>query len=399
MFPVRFCFIIQNHQTVRQREREKSSPHTHAQYNRCCLVTAHCLLPSTITATTMSRKIDKNQQILKTLLREPSNNQCADCKSATHPRWASWNLGIFICIRCSGIHRSLGTHISRVKSVDLDTWTDEQVKSMVLWGNAKANQYWEEALPQGYIPDGGKIENFIRTKYEMKKWTKGPVPDPQSLSGVAQKPEPQQLHTSSHHAQQQQQQQQQQPRRPGLNTSFSSSQLLDLEFGSPIAAPAPQHSKSQPQTRLNTPSIQTQQPQLHKQQQQQQQQQQQHQQQQQRTNNMATNTRPDLKKSILSLYSVPIATTSAPSFMNSSNTVNSSFSSLSSNHSTHTQNSSLSGLNFGNGVRVQPQVQQRQQQWGVQNEWATDTPIGSTATASTTRGNGLDDDLFKNVWN
>ena len=45
------------------------------------------------------------------------------------PRWASWNLGIFICIRCSGIHRGMGTHISRVKSVDLDAWTDEQLQS------------------------------------------------------------------------------------------------------------------------------------------------------------------------------------------------------------------------------------------------------------------------------
>lgn len=43
------------------------------------------------------------------------------------PRWASWNLGIFLCIRCAGIHRNLGVHISRVKSVNLDTWTPQQV--------------------------------------------------------------------------------------------------------------------------------------------------------------------------------------------------------------------------------------------------------------------------------
>lgn len=45
----------------------------------------------------------------------------------TGPRWASWNLGIFLCIRCAGIHRNLGVHISKVKSVNLDTWTPEQV--------------------------------------------------------------------------------------------------------------------------------------------------------------------------------------------------------------------------------------------------------------------------------
>ena len=44
----------------------------------------------------------------------------------TGPRWASWNLGVFLCIRCAGIHRNLGVHISKVKSVNLDTWKPEQ---------------------------------------------------------------------------------------------------------------------------------------------------------------------------------------------------------------------------------------------------------------------------------
>ena len=44
------------------------------------------------------------------------------------PRWASWNLGVFVCIRCAGIHRNLGVHISRVKSVNLDSWTPEQIE-------------------------------------------------------------------------------------------------------------------------------------------------------------------------------------------------------------------------------------------------------------------------------
>ena len=64
----------------------------------------------------------------------------------------------------------MGTHISKVKSVDLDAWTDDQVENMVRWGNQKANLYWESKLPDGYIPDQLKIENFIRTKYELKKW-------------------------------------------------------------------------------------------------------------------------------------------------------------------------------------------------------------------------------------
>jgi stromal membrane-associated protein len=98
------------------------------------------------------------------------------------PRWASWNLGVFVCIRCSGIHRGMGTHISRVKSVDLDSWTDEQMQSILRWGNARANKYWEAKLAQGHVPSEAKIENFIRTKYELKRWVMdGPMPDPASL--------------------------------------------------------------------------------------------------------------------------------------------------------------------------------------------------------------------------
>ena len=52
--------------------------------------------------------------------------------SLSGPRWASWNLGVFICIRCAGIHRNLGVHISRVKSVNLDAWTPEQMEVCTL---------------------------------------------------------------------------------------------------------------------------------------------------------------------------------------------------------------------------------------------------------------------------
>lgn len=77
----------------------------------------------------------------------------------------------------------MGTHISRVKSVDLDAWTDEQVELMVKWGNAKCNSYWEAKLPEGYVPDGLKIENFIRTKYDLKKWVGSSlVPNPMTIT-------------------------------------------------------------------------------------------------------------------------------------------------------------------------------------------------------------------------
>jgi hypothetical protein len=76
----------------------------------------------------------------------------------------------------------MGTHISKVKSVDLDTWTDEQLQSVLKWGNARANKYWESKLAPGHVPSEAKIENFIRTKYESKRWVMdGPMPDPSTL--------------------------------------------------------------------------------------------------------------------------------------------------------------------------------------------------------------------------
>jgi stromal membrane-associated protein len=44
------------------------------------------------------------------------------------PRWASYSLGVFLCIRCAGIHRKMGTHISKVKSITMDQWTMEQIE-------------------------------------------------------------------------------------------------------------------------------------------------------------------------------------------------------------------------------------------------------------------------------
>lgn len=77
----------------------------------------------------------------------------------------------------------MGTHISRVKSVDLDAWTDEQAQSMVKWGNRKANKYWEAKLDANHIPAEGKIDNFVKTKYVSKRWTDQETrPDPDDLS-------------------------------------------------------------------------------------------------------------------------------------------------------------------------------------------------------------------------
>ncbi|KAI0369863.1 ArfGap-domain-containing protein [Pilatotrama ljubarskyi] len=139
----------------------------------------------------MSYKQDKatterHARTLRELLKRPENKTCADCKR-NDPRWASWNLGVFLCIRCSGIHRSMGTHISKVKSVDLDVWTPEQMTSIQKWGNRRANLYWEAHLRAGHVPPDHKMESYIRSKYESRRWAReGPPPeDPSVLEGDA----------------------------------------------------------------------------------------------------------------------------------------------------------------------------------------------------------------------
>jgi len=116
---------------------------------------------------------EKHQAVLNELLREEANRYCADCL-AKGPRWASWNLGVFLCIRCAGIHRNLGVHISRVKSVNLDSWTPEQLESIQKWGNKRAAEYYECYLPQDFVrPHGDSaMETLIRNKYERKLYIK-----------------------------------------------------------------------------------------------------------------------------------------------------------------------------------------------------------------------------------
>lgn len=86
-----------------------------------------------------------------------------------------------------------------MKSIDLDIWTPEQMESVQKWGNRRCNLYWEAHLKAGHVPADHKIESFIRSKYESRRWAKdGPPPaDPSVLDGADTAPTPAAVATSS----------------------------------------------------------------------------------------------------------------------------------------------------------------------------------------------------------
>ena len=95
--------------------------------------------------------------------------------SCEDPDWASINLGVFVCLRCSGLHRQLGVHVSKVKSATLDLWNTGWVKVMRSWGNRRANLYYHASLPKSNrLPSVGvsdaELLAYLKDKYELKKW-------------------------------------------------------------------------------------------------------------------------------------------------------------------------------------------------------------------------------------
>ncbi|KAL8248299.1 hypothetical protein R6Q59_005167 [Mikania micrantha] len=112
---------------------------------------------------------------LANFLHESGNELCSDCGSPS-PKWVSTNLGAFVCIKCSGVHRSLGVHISKILSVNLDEWTEEDVDNVIkLGGNTKVNLKYEDSIPNNCRkpqPDSTIDErtDFIKRKYVMQQF-------------------------------------------------------------------------------------------------------------------------------------------------------------------------------------------------------------------------------------
>lgn len=144
----------------------------------------------------------KPEKPIDVLRRVCGNDKCADC-GASDPDWACLNLGVLVCIECSGVHRNLGVHISKVRSLTLDVkvWEPSVITLFQSLGNAFANSVWEELLqskgayktelvPTGfYKSDKPQLlyfckpshsdsiavkEKFIHAKYALKVFVRKP---------------------------------------------------------------------------------------------------------------------------------------------------------------------------------------------------------------------------------
>jgi len=117
--------------------------------------------------------------ILRKLARMPQNLTCGDC-GALRPGWCALPHGVFLCIECAQVHRSLGRHISQVKSFSTGTylWYSDEIECLRLMGNAKVNALFlpglDDKIPRRGVDSGKQIADHIREKYSGKYFCEKP---------------------------------------------------------------------------------------------------------------------------------------------------------------------------------------------------------------------------------
>lgn len=124
----------------------------------------------------MFKKKDKEskRQLIDIVNNRNNLNRCGEC-AAEYPTWASWNLGVLLCGRCANVHKKiltvdgpLGRSISRVKSLTLEQWSDEQIDNLRRIGNRKARNKWNPKrvpFPSVDEDEEGPVEEYFREKY------------------------------------------------------------------------------------------------------------------------------------------------------------------------------------------------------------------------------------------
>ncbi|XP_041967766.1 arf-GAP with coiled-coil, ANK repeat and PH domain-containing protein 2-like isoform X6 [Alosa sapidissima] len=144
----------------------------------------------------------KGDSALQKVMAIAGNTACCDC-GQPDPRWASINLGITLCIQCSGIHRSLGVHFSKVRSLTLDSWEPELLKLMCELGNGVINQIYEARREElgARKPHPGdprhEVEAYIKAKYVDRRFVRCPSDDELKLKVVSLSKQEKRLSSSS----------------------------------------------------------------------------------------------------------------------------------------------------------------------------------------------------------
>jgi len=118
--------------------------------------------------------LELRQSILRQVIKLPGNDKCVDCNSTKDPTWLSTNFGVLVCIECSGIHREMGVHVSRIQSLTLDNIGTSQLLLARVMSNHSFNDIVEATLRPNQKPSpSASMETryeYIRAKYIDRKF-------------------------------------------------------------------------------------------------------------------------------------------------------------------------------------------------------------------------------------